>query len=184
MKAIKNQSKYTKNGKAFIVRQPLEKDAEALAQYMNELSIEKTYIVFQGEKTTKSETIEYIKRIKKNVRNKKELCLLLFCEKELIGMADIALRQKIYEHIGNTSITIKKKFRGNGLGVLLMERLIAGSVHLVGIKKIILQVFGNNKPAISLYKKFGFKEYGRLPKAIKWRGKYVDEILMYKNVSN
>lgn len=181
---MKNQLEYIKNEKIFTIRQPLEKDVEVLALYMNEISTEKTFVALQGEQTTKKETMDYITRIKKNIRNKKEICLLLFCKKELIGVADVALRQKIYEHIGNTSITIKKKFRGNGLGALLMERLLTESVHLVGIKKIILQVFGNNKPAISLYEKIGFKEYGRLPKAIKWRGKYVDEILMYKDVNN
>lgn len=180
---MKKQLEHTKNGKVYIIRQPLENDAEDLAQYMNELSIEKTYIVFQGEQMTKEETLEYVKRVRENVRNKKEVCLLLFFEKELIGMANVALRQKIYKHIGNTSITIKKQFRGKGLGELLIERLFSEASRLIGIKKIVLQVFGNNIPAVSLYRKIGFKEYGHLPKAIKWRGKYVDEILMYKDIN-
>lgn len=172
------------DAKVFTIRHPLEEDVDILTHYMDELSREKTYIVPQGERTTKKETLEYIKKVRKNIRDKKEVCLLMFCEKELIGMANVSLRQKIYKHIGNSSITIKKSFRGKGLGMLLIEMLLSETLHLSGIKKIVLQVFGNNIPAINLYKKIGFRKYGHLPRAIKWRGKYIDEILMYKDMDN
>jgi RimJ/RimL family protein N-acetyltransferase len=33
-----------------------------------------------------------------------------------------------------------------------------------------------------MYEKFGFKEYGRLPGGLLYRGEPTDEILMYKEI--
>jgi RimJ/RimL family protein N-acetyltransferase len=33
-----------------------------------------------------------------------------------------------------------------------------------------------------MYQKFGFIEYGTLPKGILYKGEYIDEIKMYKEV--
>lgn len=183
MKATKNRSNVAKDTELVLMRPPLEKDSEIFTRYINELSSEKTYIAVQGEQTTEKETEEYIKRIRKNVHAKKEIYLLLFLRDELVGAGGITLLQKIYSTTGNMSITIKKDFRGKGLGARLSKKLLEEVSRLRGVQKIVLQVFGNNAPAIRLYKKLGFKEYGRLPKAITWRNKLIDEILMYKNIA-
>ena len=52
--------------------------------------------------------------------------------------------------------------------------------ELPGIKLFSLEVFAVNDLAIRMYEKFGFKEFGRLPKAILYKGEYVDEIYMYR----
>lgn len=167
---------------SFTIRPPRKRDADVLSRYINEISEEKTFTLLQGEHTTISETVNYIERVKKGIRNKKEVYLLVFHKGELIGVGEVRILQKIYEHIGNVSITIKKEFRGRGLGNLLMKKLITEVLQFTEVRKLVLQVFKNNIPAIHLYKKMGFKEYGRLPKAIKWKGVYVDEILMYKDI--
>ncbi|MEM5834891.1 MAG: GNAT family protein [Candidatus Aenigmatarchaeota archaeon] len=41
----------------------------------------------------------------------------------------------------------------------------------------------NNKVAIKLYKKFGFKQVARIPKIFIYKGKYVDDIWMMKKLS-
>jgi len=45
-----------------------------------------------------------------------------------------------------------------------------------GLKVIILDVYEKNLPALNLYKRMGFKEVGRIPKAVYWKGEYVDDI--------
>lgn len=52
------------------------------------------------------------------------------------------------------------------------------------IKIVELSVYQNNPLAKELYEKFGFKQFGKLPKGIKHRGIYVDHIYMYKNVGD
>ena len=51
------------------------------------------------------------------------------------------------------------------------------------IRKMTLSVFSNNKNAIKLYKKVGFKIEGLCPMDVKINGRYYDSILMYKFVS-
>ena len=43
---------------------------------------------------------------------------------------------------------------------------------------IILDVYEKNLPALNLYKRMGFKEVGRIPKAVYWKGEYIDDIKM------
>ncbi len=47
---------------------------------------------------------------------------------------------------------------------------------------IILNVYGKNLKAQNLYKKIGFKECGRLKKGLLYKGKYIDDIKMYKEL--
>lgn len=48
-----------------------------------------------------------------------------------------------------------------GAGSILQETLIKYVFHVLKFKKLSLDVFENNKKAINLYKKFGFKEISR-----------------------
>ena len=57
------------------------------------------------------------------------------------------------------NIVIKKEKRKQGIGSLLLEKLISISKELEAIS-ITLEVNCNNLPAINLYKKFDFQEVG------------------------
>lgn len=52
--------------------------------------------------------------------------------------------------------------------------------NLPKLRIITLGVFSDNALAQKMYEKFGFKEYGRLPKGVLHKNKYVDHIYMYK----
>jgi RimJ/RimL family protein N-acetyltransferase len=80
-------------------------------------------------------------------------------------------------------ITILKVYSGQGIGSSLMKKVIEW-VELNRIEKIDLEVFEDNAPAISLYKKFGFVEEGRKRKAIKANETYKDIILMGRFSNN
>ncbi len=54
--------------------------------------------------------------------------------------------------------------------------------ELKGLHMIELSVFVNNEIAIKLYKSCGFKEVGRIPEKIRYKGEYVDEIVMILKV--
>jgi RimJ/RimL family protein N-acetyltransferase len=80
-------------------------------------------------------------------------------------------------HTVTFGITILKAYFGQGVGSLLMKKVIEW-VEANKIEKIDLEVFEDNTPAILLYKKFGFVEEGRKRKAIKTNNGYKDNILM------
>ena len=57
------------------------------------------------------------------------------------------------------NIVIKKTYRNQGIGTLLLENLILLAKDL-NIFTLFLEVNEQNKPAIHLYEKFGFEKLG------------------------
>ncbi len=84
-------------------------------------------------------------------------------------------------YIGELGIAVIKEYREEGIGNVLLKETLNWAKKL-GIKIVILDVFKTNKRALNFYKKFGFKVYGKLPKAVWRRGRYITEIKMYKEL--
>ena len=60
------------------------------------------------------------------------------------------------------------------------SQLLAASLDAlpVGVEQVLLTVVADNRPAIALYERFGFRPYGTEPRSLKTSGVYVDEMLM------
>lgn len=173
----------TKNNKIINFRYPTIDDAEILKNYINKISLEKTYISYQGEQQTLEEEKQWLESIIKGINENKCVHILAFIDKKLVGGSDISLGKYFAKHVGNFGITIDIDYRGLGIGKKIMEITINEAVKkLNGLKIIKLGVFSNNTIAQNLYKKMGFVEFGRLPHGAKHRNDYVDEILMYKKI--
>ena len=74
----------------------------------------------------------------------------------IVGFAGI---WKAVDDIHITNIVVKKDFRNNGIGSLLLQKLIELSKQK-DITSITLEVNELNICAIKLYEKFGFKKVG------------------------
>jgi RimJ/RimL family protein N-acetyltransferase len=171
-----------KNGKTFEIRFPKNGDAEQLRTYHNLLSKEKTFTVYQGEEISLQEENVYLKKILKNIKTSKDIALFLCTENKIVGSVNLSLKSKIYSHVSNISISLVKEYRQKGLGQLMLEQMLKKAKEIKTLKLVTLQVHSVNYPAINLYTKLGFKEYGRLPKGVKFHSHFVDEILMYKKL--
>lgn len=173
----------TKTGRELIFRYPQEEDLNDLVRYINTLSAEQTFIRFQGERLSHEEEKEYLEKILKRIKEKKDVHILAFVEDQLVGKGDIRLRDKIDAHVGDFGLTIAKDYRGQSIGSLLLQKTIdEAKKNLLGLKIITLGVFEDNAIAIQLYRKYGFKEYGRLPEGVFRRGQFADHIYMYKKI--
>lgn len=174
----------TKSGKEIIFRYPKIDDVTILKNYINKISAEQSFLLLQGfQNTIESETKWLQDKLEKIDKNK---CVYLcgFYNDNLIACSEITLLSEAKAHVGNFGISVAIDFRGQGIGQKIMELTIEESVKKLSDLKIIdLEVFGQNKVAINLYKKLGFKKYGLLPKALKRKGKFDDAILMYKTVN-
>lgn len=167
-----------------LIRHPKSGDAPAMCDYINALSREKTYITWQGEKIKLSDEEKYLNKQLKRFKKKESVQLLLFANGQLAGISSIDLKERIQNHIGSFGISVAKEFRGKGLGKLLMKHVLDEAVkNLKDLKIITLEVFAENKKAIKMYENFGFKQYGRLPNGNKYKGKFVDDILMNKEIN-
>ena len=79
---------------------------------------------------------------------------------EIIGFAGMSI---ILDTAELNNIVIKKTERGKGYSVPLLRKLL-NIAESRGCKALNLEVASNNKVAISLYEKFGFKKVGLRPK--------------------
>ncbi|MFH0792250.1 MAG: GNAT family N-acetyltransferase [bacterium] len=176
----------TKKGTDITIRYPSISDLKPLRCYINTLSKERTFITFQGEQLSLESEEKYLKSFLEKTKKRQAVKLIVFTGKKLIGVADIKLDDKsIDSHIGAFGITIHKNYRGEGIGKLLMKLVLeTAKDNLKGMKLVILSVFGNNPVARRMYQKFGFIDYGNLPKGVLHRGRYVDHYYMYKKLSS
>ena len=75
---------------------------------------------------------------------------------EIVGFAGIKI---FLDDADIMNIVVKKNYRNNGVGTLLLENLISLCNEL-NLQSLSLEVNEENLPAINLYKKFGFKDIG------------------------
>lgn len=170
-------------GNKIMVRYPTKGDAQMMRDYINTLSKEQTFIRFQGEKVSLGHETRYLKKQLKRIIKKTTVELLVFCNNKLIGISSIDMRDKTESHEGVFGISLAKEYRGEGIGKKFMQLVLEEAEKNISQLRIVtLGVFGDNPLAKSMYEKFGFKEYGRLPGGILHKGEYIDHIYMYKNI--
>jgi len=173
----------TNKGVGIVVRYPVEKDLDQLRCYINILSKEQTYIRFQGEQLTMREESKYLNDQLKKIDKREEVKLLVFNNNKLMAVADINLKDKIESHVGVFGITVAKEFRNQGIGKLLMNLVFKEAQKKIPSLKIVtLGVFANNPIAKEMYKKFGFVEYGKLPKGLVHKNQFIDHVFMFKKL--
>jgi len=172
----------TRSGKDAILRYSKWEDLGALTKFVNEISKENVYVAFSGEQLSKKEETEWLANMFRSMENNWRAHVLCFVGKELAGGGSIGTKNTMRrksQHVAAVGIMIRKKYRGDGIGTVIMKEFIEqAKTFLKGIKLVELSVFEDNKPAIKLYKELGFKEVGKIPKGLKHRGKYNNEILM------
>ncbi len=97
---------------------------------------------------------------------------------KVVGWCDILrIHFPGFEHCGRLGMGIIKEFRGQGIGKMVLEKVIA-EARKRGLIKIELEVFASNLPAVNLYKKFGFQFEGQRMKARFLDGNFDDLHLM------
>jgi ribosomal protein S18 acetylase RimI-like enzyme len=171
------------NKENIIIRNPKISDLNQTPIYINKLSKEKTYVILQGEIKSKDSERKRLKNNIKAILENKSVVKFIFHKNELIGICSIELRSGAKEHVGGFGLSIDKKYRGQGLGSLLMDEvLIESKKKLKKMKYIYLEVFAENIAAIKLYEKKGFVKCGLFPNGLKRKGKFVDEVMMFKKV--
>ncbi|HSX13636.1 MAG TPA: GNAT family N-acetyltransferase [Chlamydiales bacterium] len=101
---------------------------------------------------------------------------------EPCGIANLYIQPfKKLSHQCLFAIIVDEKYRGKGVGTKLLGSLIELAKTKFSIEILHLEVYEGN-PAIGLYEKFGFTEYGRQQRFVKEDGQYLTKILMQKRL--
>lgn len=170
----------TDDGIPYLIRYPKRTDLHELWRYINELSKEKTYISLQGEEISLKEERAFLNSALQKIKTNESVFLVVESGNKIVGIAEVTKKGRTEKHTGVFGITLAKNYRSKGIGRKLMQLVIEESKKkLEGLKIIRLVCFADNDRACKLYGSLGFKEYGRLPGGLLYRGEPTDEVLMY-----
>lgn len=176
---IEEERLHLRDGRELLLRTVAESDAEAMMEYIRKTA-EETYFLIRYPEEITMDLEEEKEILRKNIESDKSVWFTVFDGDKAVGNCSISgLSEWLkYRHRCGLGIAILQDYVGQGLGTMLMERAIAKAKEL-GFEQVELGVFEDNTTAFSLYKKLGFKEYGRTPRAFKLKdGTYRDEINM------
>lgn len=173
-----------KNKTRFLIRYPGKNDGKKMHAFINSLSREKTFVNYQGEKISLKEEEEYLSQQLQRIQKRKSVELLVFNNSIIIGVASIDLGEGASMHEGILGISILESFRNLGIGNILLKLILKEAQEkLIDLRIVTLTVFDINSIANNVYKSYGFKEFGRLPKGIVYKNKNYDRVYMFKNLA-
>lgn len=158
----------------------LEK-AEEFLNFFNSLIEEEAMICLNRKKTLEEEK-EWLKRVLESIDKKEKVMLVAEDNNKIVGISEVTLEKGRKNHIAVFAISVRKEYRGIGLGEKLMSQVLELAEKKLKPKTFYLSVFANNKIAINLYKKLGFKKVAKIPKQLQYKGKLIDEIIMIKEL--
>lgn len=152
-------------------------DAEQLKEYINSLVDEDALIKINEMQTLKSEA-DWLRGVLKDVRKNKKHALLAECGGEVISFVELRKGLWRQSHVASIGIGVKKNYRRLGVGTAMMKTILEIGKKDKEIKVIYLDVYAQNKAAIKMYKKLGFKKVARLKNRVQYKGKLADEFIM------
>ena len=81
-------------------------------------------------------------------------------------------------HIGSIGMAVHDDWQGKGVGTALMGAVVDMADKWLQIRRLELEVYTDNPPAIALYRKYGFEQEGLLRMYAFRDGQYVDAYAM------
>ncbi|MCL5408203.1 MAG: GNAT family N-acetyltransferase [Candidatus Thermoplasmatota archaeon] len=139
-------------------------------------------IIFYQKKPDYESEVEWFSALYRRVKEGNALAVVAEEDGKIVGLCDAHRLRPGSEisHAAVLGITIKKEYRGRGLGFRMIQKVIELSRGKFEMLK--LEVFSVNSVAMNLYRRLGFVEYGMLPGAIKRGNVYFDSVHMYYKV--
>ncbi len=169
------------SGETLILRSVTAEYALQLAEHRTATSRE-TYFMARYPEECRYDLAELSDTIQQMEDSDTEFSVTAFDGETIVG--DLCVRH-ISGHIKTRhryglGISIRKQYCNGGLGSRMME-IAMETARKNGIMQVELGVFDDNPRAIALYRKNGFIEWGRQPRAFQLKdGTFHDEIMMVR----
>ena len=150
-------------------------DVEEYTEMVNniEVSIGLGCVVYTNIMDFESE-----KELLNSIKKEKIFAVRLLENDELLGNVSFKSIGEIHRTAEMGIMLGNPKYQRKGYGMEAINLLLDYGFSFLNLRNISLNVFEYNEVAYNLYKKAGFKEAGRLRKAVEIMGKTYDVIIM------
>jgi L-amino acid N-acyltransferase YncA len=165
-----------KDGREVVLRSIRWEDLDGCVEFINSL-VEEGADILVDTKVSREDEADWLgKRLARAVKGE-IIDIIAEVDGKMVANSEVEKRSGLMSHVGSLGIGIKADYRGIGIGTQVMQALKEES-RKAGLKVLVLDAFATNKTAQALYRKMGFQDAGRIPKAICKNDKYIDLIRM------
>jgi ribosomal protein S18 acetylase RimI-like enzyme len=176
MSPIESRTFKAKDGREVVLRSIRWEDLDDCIQFINSL-VEEGADILRDTKVSREEEADWLGKRLASVDKSELIDIIAEVDGKMVANSEAEKRSGLMSHVGYLGIGIKANYRGIGIGTRIMQTLKEESKK-AGLKILVLDAFATNKTAQALYRKMGFQDAGRIPKAICKNGKYIDLIRM------
>ena len=173
-----------KDGRAAVLRSPLEDDAEEMLQFIIKASGETEFLLKYPEEFADF-TIEQERNFLRRRSSDPDVAMLVcLVDDRIAGNCMISFRTGMKDrHRAGVAIALLQDFWGLGIGTRMFEELIRIAREHGEVRQIELDYVEGNARARGLYEKMGFRITGVKPDAIHLKGgRFVNEYMMVKKL--
>ena len=143
------------------IEKAIPSDAAKLLKYLKQVGGETDNLTFgpEGMPFSVEAEAEFISSMENSIDN---IMLLAKSDDKIVGCASLNRLPRRMKHRGDFAISVAKDYWNKGIGSQLLNNIIAFAKEN-DFEVIDLQVRSDNKSAIHLYEKYGFKKIGKHP---------------------
>ena len=155
-----------KDGRSALLRNPIPEDAAALLEFLRTTAAETDFLLRYPEECNM--TLEQERNyIQSSLTSGDSMMILCQVDGVIAGNCNLSRHNKLKtRHRATIGIALTKAFWGLGIGTEMFRELFRVAKEL-GIGQLELEVFEDNRRALALYQKMGFRIAGQHPNAIR-----------------
>jgi RimJ/RimL family protein N-acetyltransferase len=167
---------HDKNAREVVLRAPRMSDLDDFLEFINSL-VDEGADILVSEKTTRDAEADWLGRLLTDIEKDRVICVCAEVAGKVVGNSDVHKGAGKRSHTGALGVALREGYRDEGIGTEML-RILADESRKAGLKLLRLSFFDSNQRARHVYEKVGFREVGRIPKAIRKGEGYVDEVYM------
>jgi putative acetyltransferase len=131
-----------------VVRAMVASDQDRMSEIMNQRQV--AAMTMQIPYTTAAE------RAARYPPSESQRMLVAEIDGVVVGSGGLTLFSRRRAHVGSLGMGVDQAHQGQGVGTALMEALIDLADNWYNLRRLELEVYADNEPAVRLYQRFGF----------------------------